>query len=169
MYWLHSLFISVISALTWLWILDCLMVIKYSVAMIWNNANLSYMQHNARIFHGSALIIQIHYCLVLWNDIVYNAEGWILHITLFHGTFMMRLGKSYWKTLKFHHWQGTVFTKISLFPLSSKSTCLERPQKWLVALYRCGCTVLMCGNTSSKVTTEGQICCKHTHMGSHNI
>ena len=39
------------------------------------------------------------------------------------------------KTHKFQHLSGTVFTKSCLFSLSWETTCLERPQNLVVALY----------------------------------
>ena len=46
------------------------------------------------------------------------------------------------KTHKFHHLSGTVFTKLCLFSLPSKTTCVERPQDLVVALYRFHCTLV---------------------------
>ena len=54
----------------------------------------------------------------------------------------MRPRKSYWKH-KFHHLPGMVFTKSCLFSLSWETTCLERPQNVVVALYRFHCSVYL--------------------------
>ena len=43
------------------------------------------------------------------------------------------------KTRKFHHLPGMVFTKSCLVSLSWKTTSLERPQNWRIALYRLYC------------------------------
>ena len=51
-----------------------------------------------------------------WNLYAYNEAGEVL--------------------LKTHHLPGMVFTKSCLFSLSWKTTCLKRPQNWVVALYR---------------------------------
>ena len=45
-------------------------------------------------------------------------------------------GKVLLKTHKFRQLPGTVFTKSCLFSLSWKTTCLERPQNLVVALYK---------------------------------
>ena len=57
-----------------------------------------------------------------------------IHWNLYNET-----GKVLLKTHKFHHLSGTVFTKVRLFYLSWKITCLERPQNTVVALYRFHC------------------------------
>ena len=48
-------------------------------------------------------------------------------------------GKVSPKTDKFVHLSGRVFTKSCWFSLSWKTTCLERPQNLVVALYRFHC------------------------------
>ena len=45
------------------------------------------------------------------------------------------------KTQKFQHLSGTVLTKSFLFSLSWQTTCLERPQNLVVALYRFYCCI----------------------------
>ena len=48
-------------------------------------------------------------------------------------------GKVLLKTHKFHHLPGTAFKKSCLFSLSWETTCLERPQNLVIALYRFRC------------------------------
>ena len=50
-----------------------------------------------------------------------------------------KTGEVLLKTHKFHHLCGTVFTKSCLFSLSWETTCLQRPQNLVVALYRLHC------------------------------
>ena len=50
-----------------------------------------------------------------------------------------KTGEVLLKTHKFQYLYGTVFTKSCLFSLSWETTCLERPQNLVVALYRFYC------------------------------
>ena len=57
-----------------------------------------------------------------------------------------KTGEVLLKTHKFQHLCGTVFTKSCLFSLSWETTCLQRPQNLVVALYRLHCNILkFCG------------------------
>ena len=66
-----------------------------------------------------------NYMAFLWFMIEWN---------LYHMTRKVLL-----KTHKFHHLLSTVFTISCLFSLSWETTCLERPQNLVVALYRFHC------------------------------
>ena len=65
---------------------------------------------------------------VPWNTIyIYIYIQWNLY---------NETGKVLLKAHQFHHLSGTAFTKSCLFSLSWETTCLERPQNLVVALYR---------------------------------
>ena len=70
---------------------------------------------------------------------------------LYSGTCIM-IRKSLTETHKFHRLPGTVFTKSYSFSLSWKTTCLERLQNLVVALYRFHCIWMLlpmhCNNSN---------------------
>ena len=76
-------------------------------------------------------------------------------------------GKVLLKTHKYHHSPDTVLTKSCLFSLPWKTTCLERPQNLVVALYRfycikypytvCYTSDVICRQTFWSALTQGMV------------
>ena len=80
-----------------------------------------------------------NYIWVINNFIAYHGTSYVRDLTVIQWNLYNKTGKTLLKTHKFHHLPGTVFTKSCLFSLSWETTSLERPQNWVVSLYRFHC------------------------------